>query len=99
MRKWKENVQSGLARLSVVFCRPPVQVDVIPGTSFFGIPEGHVKQKMGDFNITGESEMEFQFRSFLKTAFITSVLNGQVSRLSSLTRQKFCLRYFSSRRP
>lgn len=63
--------------------RPPVQMDVLPGTSFFGIPEGHVKQKMGDFNITGESEMEFEFRTFLKTAFITSVLNGQVSKLSS----------------
>ena len=55
-------------------------MDVIPGISFFGIPEGHIKQNMGDFNITGESEMEFQFRTFLKTAFITSVLNGQVSR-------------------
>ncbi|XP_078373908.1 laminin subunit alpha-like [Oculina patagonica] len=61
------------------FCtrRPPDQEDVIPGTSFFGIPEGHVKQKMGEFNITGESEMEFEFRTFHKTAFIASVLNGQ----------------------
>ena len=39
-----------------------------------------MKQKIGDFNITGESEMEFIFRTFLRTAFITSVLNGQVSR-------------------
>lgn len=58
--------------------RPPVQVDVLPGTSFFGIPEGHVKQKMGEFNISGESQMEFEFRTFHKTAFITCVLNGQV---------------------
>lgn len=45
-----------------------------------------MKQKIGDFNITGESEMEFIFRTFLRTAFITSVLNGQVSRkcISSL---------------
>lgn len=60
------------------FNRPPVQVDLIPGSSFFGIPEGHVKQKMGEFNITGESQMEFEFRTFQKTAFIASVLNGQV---------------------
>lgn len=53
------------------------QEDLIPGISFFGIAEGHVKQKMGSFNITGESEMEFQFRTFLKTALITIVLNGQ----------------------
>ncbi|KAK2550366.1 Laminin-like protein epi-1 [Acropora cervicornis] len=61
------------------FCsrRPPAQLDVISGTTFFGIPGGHVKQKIGDFNITGESEMEFIFRTFLRTAFITSVLNGQ----------------------
>ncbi|XP_015750208.1 PREDICTED: laminin subunit alpha-1-like [Acropora digitifera] len=61
------------------FCsrRPPAQLDVISGTTFFGVPGGHVKQKIGDFNITGESEMEFIFRTFLRTAFITSVLNGQ----------------------
>ena len=53
-------------------------MDLIPGISFFGIAEGHVKQKMGSFNITGESEMEFQFRTFLKTALIAIVLNGQV---------------------
>ena len=64
----------------MTFVRPPAQLDVISGTSFFGIREGHVKQKIGDFNITGESEMEFIFRTFLRTAFITSVLNGQVSR-------------------
>ncbi|XP_068694373.1 laminin subunit beta-1-like isoform X2 [Montipora foliosa] len=61
------------------FCsrRPPTQLDVISGTSFFGIPEGHVRQKIGGFNITGESEIEFIFRTFLRSAFITSVLNGQ----------------------
>lgn len=70
----------------VLFVRPPAQLDVISGTTFFGIPGGHVKQKIGDFNITGESEMEFIFRTFLRTAFITSVLNGQVNRkcISSL---------------
>lgn len=68
--------------LSAVFSRPPVEADVLPGTTFFGTPDGYVKQRMGDFNITGESAMEFEFRTFLKTAFITSVLNGQVSRPS-----------------
>lgn len=63
---------------NIFFNRPPVQVDLIPGSSFFGIPEGHVKQKMGEFNISGESEFEFEFRMFQKTAFIASVLNGQV---------------------
>lgn len=65
--------------LSLEFSRPPDQVDVLPGTTFFGILEGHIKQNMRDFNITGESEMEFVFRTFRKTAFIASVLNGQVS--------------------
>ena len=37
-----------------------------------------MKQKMGEFNITGESQMEFEFRTLHKTAFIASVLNGQV---------------------
>lgn len=61
------------------FCsrRPAVQMDTIPGSSFFGIPDGHVKQKMGEFNVTGESQLKFEFRSFLKTAFVAGVLNGQ----------------------
>ena len=66
--------------LYITFSRPATQLDVISGTSFFGIPEGHVRQKIGGFNITGESEIEFIFRTFLRSAFITSVLNGQVSK-------------------
>lgn len=59
-------------------------MDTVPGSSFFGIPDGHLKQTMGEFNITGESKMEFEFRTFFETAFVAGVLNGQVWQLICL---------------
>ena len=68
-------------RLFVCFhSRPPLAPDerftLVPGTSFYGT--GYIEQRMGDFNISQESDMVFQFRTFQANGLLTSVMNGQV---------------------
>ena len=68
-------------RLFVCFhSRPPLAPDerftLVPGTSFYGT--GYIEQRMGDFNISHESDMVFQFRTFQANGLLTSVMNGQV---------------------
>ena len=87
-----EITSKSLLITTLFFNRPAVQVDTIPGSSFFGVPVGHVKQNVGEFNITAESQMEFEFRTFHKTAFVASVLNGQVCRLSCIIQSYLCNR-------
>ncbi|KAK3731434.1 hypothetical protein QZH41_013619, partial [Actinostola sp. cb2023] len=51
--------------------------DVISGTSFYGNPNTYVIQAMGTFDISQNSQMVFQFRTFQKSASIVNVQGDQ----------------------
>ncbi|XP_048583639.1 laminin-like protein epi-1 [Nematostella vectensis] len=55
----------------------PLFYDVTSGTSLFGSPDTYIKQNMGTFDISRDSEINLEFRTFLPISSMFNVLGTE----------------------